>query len=327
MRGYHQLTQGQRYQIYALKKMSITLTRISEIVGVHKSTISRELMRNQGMRGYRAKQAHRFALERRRKSKVKKRISEGIWRQIEGLVRLEWSPEQISSRMFLEQGVSISHEWIYQHIYRDKKQGGDLHTYLRCRKKRKKRYGTYDRRGQIPGRVFIDKRPGIVNTRERIGDWEGDTVIGRRHKGVIVSLVERKSLLTVLGVSKKKTARDVCHEILDGLGPLRDYVYTLTLDNGKEFTDHKKIGKKLGADVYFAHPYASWERGTNENTNGLIRQYFPKSMDFTSIDKNDIRWVMDRLNHRPRKKLGFKTPYEVFYNTSTTLIPNVALMS
>jgi IS30 family transposase len=306
--------------------MSITLTRISEIVGVHKSTISRELTRNRGMRGYRPKQAHRFALERR-KTKAKKKISEGIWRQIEGLVRLEWSPEQISSRMFLEQGILVSHEWIYQHIYRDKKQGGDLHTYLRCRKKRKKRYGTYDRRGQIPGRVSIDKRPGVVNTRERIGDWEGDTVMGRRHKGVIVSLVERKSLLTVLGVSKKKTARDVRHEILDTLGPLRDYVYTLTFDNGKEFTDHKKIGKGLGTDVYFAHPYASWERGTNENTNGLIRQYFPKSMDFTSIDKDDIRWVMDRLNHRPRKKLGFKTPYEVFYNTSTTLTPIVALTS
>ena len=324
MSGYHQLTQGQRYQIYALKKTSIPLTRIAEIVGVHKSTISRELTRNRGMRGYRPKQAHRFTLERR-KTKAKRKISEEIWQQIEGLVRLAWSPEQISSRMFLEQGILISHEWIYQYIYRDKMRGGDLYIYLRCRKKRRKRYGTYDRRGQIPGRVSIDQRPGIVNTRERIGDWEGDTVMGRRHKGVIVSLVERKSLFTVLGVSNKKTARDVRNEILDVLGPLRDYVYTLTFDNGKEFTDHKKIGKELGVDVYFAHPYASWERGTNENTNGLIRQYFPKSMDFTSINKDDIRWVMDRLNHRPRKKLGFKTPYEVFYNTSTTLTPIVAL--
>ena len=219
MSGYHQLTQGQRYQIYALKKTSTPLTRIAEIVGVHKSTISRELTRNRGMRGYRPKQAHRFTLERR-KTKAKRKISEEIWRQIEGLVRLAWSPEQISSRMFLEQGILISHEWIYQHIYRDKMRGGNLHTYLRYRKKRRKRYGTYD-----------------------------------------------------------------------------------------------------------AHPYASWEKGTNENTNSLIRQYFPKSMDFTSIDKDDIRWVMDRLNHRPRKKLGFKTPYEVFYNTSTTLIPNVALTS
>jgi len=326
MSGYHQLTQEQRYQIYALKKTCQTLARIAEIVGVHKSTVSRELTRNRGVRGYRPKQAHRFSLERR-KTKAKKKISEEIWHQIEGLVRLEWSPEQISSRMFLEQGILISHEWIYQHIYRNKMRGGDLHTYLRCRKKRRKRYGSYDRRGRISGRVSIDQRPEVVNTRERIGDWEGDTVIGKRHKGVIVSLVERKSLFTVLGSSKKKTANDVRKEILDVLGPLRNYVYTLTFDNGKEFTDHEKISKELGTDIYFAHPYASWEGGTNENTNGLIRQYFPKSMDFTSIDKNDIRWVMDRLNHRPRKKLGFKTPHEVFYNTSTTLIPIVALTS
>jgi len=162
---------------------------------------------------------------------------------------------------------------------------------------------------------------------ERLGDWEGDTIIGKRHRGVIISLVERKSTFTVLGQSTRKTASEVRKEIISVLGPYRDHVYTLTLDNGKEFTEHGTIARELRAKVYFAHPYSSWERGINENTNGLIRQYFPKSMDLTLIGKDDIRRVMDRLNHRPRKKLGFKTPYEVFFNTSTTLIPIVALTS
>jgi len=326
MRTYHQLTQEQRYQIYALKKTDTTLTRMAEIIGVDKSTISRELKRNKGKRGYRPKQAHRFSLERR-KAKAKKKISKETWLQIEELLRKEWSPEQVSNRMFLEQKVRVSHEWIYQYVYRDKKMGGDLHTYLRCRKKRRKRYGSYSRRGQIPGRLFIDERPEVVERQERIGDWEGDTIVGKRHKGVILSLVERKSVYTVLGVLERKTAPEIRHEIVNLLEPLRDHVHTLTFDNGKEFTDHGPISRELEAEVYFAHPYSPWERGVNENTNGLIRQYFPKAMDFTEIEKDDIKRAMDRLNHRPRKKLGFKTPYEVFFNTSTTLIPNVALAS
>ena len=326
MRTYHQLTQEQRYQISALKKTTATLTRMAEIIGVHKSTISRELKRNKGKRGYRPKQAHRFTLERR-KAKAKKRISKETWLQIEELLRQEWSPEQVSNRMFLEQGIRVSHEWIYQHIYGNKKMGGDLHTYLRCRKKRKKRYGTYNCRGQIPGRISIDERPEVVNRKERIGDWEGDTIVGKRHKGVILSLVERKSVYTVLGALERKTAPEVRQEVINLLEPLNDHVHTLTFDNGKEFTEHGAISRGLEAEVYFAHPYSSWERGVNENTNGLIRQYFPKAMDFTEIKEDAIKRVMDRLNHRPRKKLGFKTPYEVFFNTSTTLIPNVALTS
>ena len=326
MRTYHQLTQEQRYQIYAFRETDRTLTEIAGIIGVHTSTISRELKRNKGKRRYHPKQAHRFALERR-KAKVKKRISKGTWFQIEELIRQERSPEQASNRMFLEQGIRVSHEWIYQHIYGNKKEGGDLHTHLRCRKKRRKRYGTYNRRGQIPGRISIDERPEIVDRQERIGDWEGDTIVGKRHKGVILSLVERKSVYTVIGKLERKTAPGVRQEVINLLEPLKDHVHTLIFDNGKEFTEHKSMSRELGAEVYFAHPYASYERGLNENTNGLLRQYFSKAMDFTEIEEDAIKRAMDRLNHRPRKKLGFKTPYEVFFNISTTLIPNVALMS
>jgi len=324
MRRYTQLTQEQRYQIYAFKKAGFNQTEAAAMVGVHKSTISQELARNTGMKGYRASQAHRLALTRR-KSRSWKRISATDWELIDDLLRRDWSPEQITGRLIMENGSSVSIEWIYLHIYQDKARGGDLWRHLRCRKQRRKRYGAYDRRGQLIGRVSIDERPAIVDRKSRLGDWEGDTIIGRRHQGALVSLVERKSSFTLIEKLARKTADQVRDAATGLLEPLQGLVHTITLDNGKEFARHEDIAKSLKADIYFAHPYSSWERGLNENTNGLIRQYFPKKHDFTTITDDEVAKAMHRLNHRPRKKLGFKTPYEVFFKTSTLL--TVALES
>ena len=324
MMPYTQLTQEQRYQIQALMKAGKNQTEIADIIGVHKSTISRELRRNRGKRGYRPQQAHRRALERRL-GKAQPRIEESVWHQVRKLIRKEWSPEQVAGRIAMEQGISISHEWIYQYIYADKRSGGKLYRYLRCQKVRRKRYGAYDRRGCIPNQVSIDDRPAIVDSKRRFGDWEGDTVIGKGHRGALVTLVERKSLYTIIRSVLHKTAKAVRQAVVDGLSPYIDRVHTITYDNGREFSDHERMARDLDARIYFAHPYASWERGLNENTNGLIRQYFPKSRYLTTVTKDEIKQTMDKLNNRPRKSLGYRTPYEVFFNTKTLL--TVALAS
>ena len=225
----------------------------------------------------------------------------------------------------MEQGVSISHEWIYQYVYADKHSGGDLYRCLRCQKVRRKRYGVYSRRGTIPNQVSIDERPTIVDSKRRFGDWEGDTVIGKGHRGALVTLIERKSLYTVIRSVIHKTAAAVRAAVVDGLSPYIDRVHTITYDNGREFADHEGMASDLETRIYFAHPYASWERGLNENTNGLIRQYFPKDRDLRTVTTREIEKAMDKLNHRPRKSLGYRTPYEVFFNTRTSL--TVALQS
>lgn len=322
MRHYTQLTQEQRYQIYALMKAELNQSEIAAIVGVHKSTVSRELGRNRGLKGYRPKQAHQMALNRRL-TKAQPRITGEDWAFVERLLREDWSPEQISLWLAQEKRLSISHEWIYQHVLEDKRRGGDLHRHLRCQKPYKKRYGTYERRGQLPNRISIDERPAIVERRCRIGDWELDTLIGKGHKQAIVSLTERKSRLALIAKVPSREAEGVKDSVLALLRPLAAHVHTITSDNGKEFARHEVIAKVLNAEYYFAHPYASWERSLNENTNGLIRQYFPKGCDFTTITDKDIQHVMSRLNNRPRKCLGMKTPNQVFFSIN----PSVALTS
>lgn len=320
---YTQLTQEERYQIYILKNAGKTQTEIAGLLGRDKATISRELRRNQGLKGYRPKQAHQLAL--RRRAKTHPRISPENWRCVSALIRKAWSPEQVADRLKQEQGVSISHERIYQYIYADKRLGGDLHNHLRCQKARRMRYGAYDRRGIIPNQVSIEARPAIVASRRRLGDWEGDTVIGKGHRGALVTLVERKSRYTVIQAVPRKTAEAVRAAVRQGLAPYRDEVHTITYDNGREFTDHEGMARDLDARIYFAHPYASWERGLNENTNGLIRQFFPKHRNLTTVTDAEVQEVMSKLNHRPRKSLGFRTPHEVFFNTKTSL--TVALQS
>lgn len=316
--SYTQLTQGQRYQIKAQLEIGCPQVEIAQALGVAKSTISRELRRNRGQRGYRPKQAHEKAVERR-KQKVRTTISPETWQLIEEKLQLDWSPEQISGWLNKNQLRSVSPEWIYQYIYADKRTGGTLYKHLRCQKKRRKRYGQYDRRGQIPARKSIEERPEAVDLRERLGDWESDTIIGKGHRGALVTLTERKSRFTLVRKVAQKSAELVAQTIIDLLSWVQP-LETITADNGKEFAAHQRISKELLIDFYFAHPYASWERGTNENTNGLIRQYLPKERDLTTVTSQEEIMIMDRINLRPRKCLDFRSPYEVFFGQHTVAL-------
>jgi len=315
--NYTQLTQEQRYQIYALLKMGHNQTEIAAVIGTHKSTVSREFCRNKGQRGYRPKQAHGMALCRRNRSR--KRISVETWGLIETKLRLDWSPEQVSGWLCRHHAIQVSHEWIYQYILTDKQAGGDLYRHLRCQKQRRKRYGSYDRRGKMPNRVSIEERPAVVEERTRVGDWEVDTLLGKRHHQAIVTLTERKSRFGLLAKVDQRTANQVCDAMIEVLQSVADRVHTFTADNGKEFADHERIAHALQADFFFAHPYAAWERGANENMNGLIRQYIPKTQDLATVTDADLIWVMNRLNHRPRKCLDFQSPFEVFFDQPVAL--------
>ena len=318
MKHYSQLTLEQRYIIKSMLKIGYNQSETAQVIGVHKSTISRELIRNRGGRGYRPKQASIFA-EQRRQAKVSLRIDGSTWAYVETLICKEWSPEQISAWMMKNMNIAVSHEWIYQYILKDKLAGGSLHLHLRCKKKRKKRYGSNDRRGTLKNRISIDDRPDIVETRSRVGDWEADTIIGKAHKQAIVSMTERKSGLSLIYKVDRRTKENTADAIKRLLGSISDQVLTITSDNGKEFASHEEIAKGLKCDFYFAHPYASYERGLNENTNGLIRQYFPTDRDFRTITDSEIIHAMKKLNNRPRKRLGYKTPNEVFFGMELTV--------
>jgi len=319
--NYTQLTRERRYQIYALKKAGQNQTQIALLLGCHKSTISRELRRNCGMKGYRPYQADELAYERQCEA-YRARITGETWMLVELLLRQDWSPEQISGRLKLEKKPSVSHECIYLYVYAEKRRGGTLHQHLRSQKKQRKRYSGYLRRGQIPNRTSIEKRPQIVAQKKRFGDWEADTIIGARHKAGILSVVERKSKLTRLRKLATKAAAEMKENCIALLAPLAARVHTITVDNGKEFCEHELIATGLQARVYFAHPYASWERGLNENTNGLVRQYFPKKYEFARIKTKDLQQVEDLLNNRPRKTLGYRTPNEVFFKQRSVALPS-----
>ena len=317
MRTYTQLTQEQRYQISALLKTGHSRSEIANVLEVHKSTITREVWRNHGQRGYRPRQAHEMALERR--NKARPRLRPEHWSMIEQLLRQDWSPEQISGWLVQKNGIQVSHEWIYQHIWADKRAGGDLYYHLRCQKKRRKRYGSHDRRGKLTQTTSIEQRPAIVEQRERLGDWEVDTISDKGQRHALVTMTERTSRLTLLEKVERKTTELVTQAIIRRLQPLTDLVHTITGDNGKEFAWHPKIAAALKACFYFAHPYSAWERGTNENTNGLLRQYFPKNRNFATITDDELELIMNRLNTRPRKCLDFKSPSEVFFMHSVAL--------
>lgn len=317
MTHYTQLTQEQRYQIKALLKMEHTQTEISSVLDVHRSTISRELRRNQGRRGYRPKQAHEKAM-RRRQHKARTMIRAETWELIERKLSMDWSPEQISGWLKRHDQQAVSHERIYQYVYADKRIGGELYKHLRCQKKRRKRYGSYEFRGRIPARRGIETRSEDVDMRERLGDWEVDTIIGKSHRGVLLTLCERKSRFTLLRRVGQKSADLVADAMIDLLSWV-SHLRTITADNGREFSAHQLVSHTLCTDFFFAHPYSSWERGTNENTNGLIRQYLPKHRDLSTVTSGEEIMIMDRLNLRPRKCLDFMTPFEVFFNHSVAL--------
>jgi len=310
MSNYKQLTYEQRCQIDALKRSGLSQQAIGDAVGANQSSISRELSRNKGARGYHHQQAHRKRCERRSDAVSATKMTPDVVALVVEKLHLYWSPEQISGWLREERSQGVSHESIYLHVWADKQAGGDLHSYLRRRGKRYQWRGSNGKtsRGQIKNRVSIDDRPAIVDEKVQVGHWEIDTVIGKGHKGVLVTIVERVTKFTRSCRVASKSAKHVTAATIALLKPFKGLVLSITADNGKEFAYHEKIGKVLGCDVYFAHPYSSWERGLNENTNGLIRQYFPKATNFNEVSDSAVRKAITLLNDRPRKLLAFKTP-------------------
>lgn len=311
-----QLTLAQRYHIAVLLSEGKMQKDIAEKIGKPGSTLSRELQRNGGRENYDPEQAHQRATRLRQTAQKAIKMSFTVIQWIESKIRIEWRPEQIAAKSYEALGVSISHERIYQHIWQDKRHGGTLYKHLAQSGKRRKKYGSKDKRGQLVNRVSIEERPKVVDEKSRLGDWEIDTVIGKNHQGALVTIVERKSKFTLIKKVDSKHAEGVTSATINLLKPYSDKAFTITADNGKEFAGHETIAKELDVQVYFAHPYSSWERGVNENTNGLIRQYFPKGSSFEAITDADVERVMERLNHRPRKTLNYKTPFEVFFENS-----------
>lgn len=319
--SYHQLTENERYQIYALKKVGLNQKAIAHQLVRSESTISREIKRNSGQRGYRPKQAHAWCEERRTQAAKARKLTDVVRCDIECLLRQQLSPQQVVGYLKRVRKLSLHHETIYQLIYADKETGGDLYTHLRIASKPyRKRYGVYDRRGRIPNRRGIEERPAIVERRGRIGDWEGDTIIGKRRQSALLTLVERKTLYTVIVKLNGKHADELAQAASDVMQSHKDRVKTITFDNGLEFAAHEKIAKRLKADIFFANPYCSWERGANENINGLIRQYFPKGTDFNRVTQAEIQAVMERLNNRPRATRKFKSPNELFSGQRVDLL-------
>jgi len=310
MKTYNQLTYEQRCQIYALKKTGLSQNKIGKQLNVCQSTISRELSRNTGQRGYRIKQAQQLAEQRKLTASKASKMTTSLIEFIDLKLKNKWSPEQISGWLHENDSRHISHETIYQHVWSDKKSGGNLFKNLRRKGKiyqsrsKDKQAG----RGFIKNRISIDERPQVVENKSRLGDWEIDLVIGKGHSGALVTIVERKTSFTVSTRVNDKSAKTVTAATIALLAPFKGAVLTITADNGKEFAYHEQMTTSLGCGVYFADPYCSWQRGLNENTNGLLRQYWPKSTDFKKVSLSEVQDVIVELNDRPRKKLNYKTP-------------------
>jgi transposase, IS30 family len=310
---YTHLTLEQRCIIFGLKSNNSSIRQIAKQLNVSPSTVSRELKRNCKNNSYNPTKADNRYKKRRRDNASPRTITPQIRAKIIHGLSQYFSPEQISGSLKKE-SIYISHETIYQFVWNDKKYGGELYKFLRhSGKKYNKRKGKNAGRGLIPDRVDISERDPIVETKSRIGDWEADTVIGANQKGAIVTLVDRCSKLTLSRKVENKTKDLVTRAILEMLLPYKDWVHTITYDNGGEFADHKIIGNILDAKCYFARPYHSWERGLNEHTNGLLRQFIPKGTDFTNVTNEDLAKYQNLINIRPRKILDFNTPIAVFF--------------
>jgi IS30 family transposase len=309
------LTHGERSTIATMKRKNRSITYIAQTLDRSTSTISRELIRNSDTNGvYTASAAHKRAQSRAASASCRdSRVDPSRWAYVEKhLTEEQWSPEQISGRMKREGLEAISHEGIYQYLLRDKEGGGSLHIHLRHKLRSYRRRGSpRERRGRIPNQRMIDTRPAVVEERTRFGDYEMDTVIGLPSGQTLVTMVERRSRHTLVLKAADKSCLAVSTAIITAMLPYRGNIHTLTYDNGKEFAKHALIDEILGSTGYFAHPYHSWERGLNENTNGLIRQYFPKQTDFATLSEEQVMAVQNKLNNRPRKCLGWRTPNEV----------------
>jgi len=322
-----QITLEQRYEIAALRNIGKTLEDIGIIVGFHKSTISKELRRNCDNRNgnYKPTLAERKCRERHKLKRKQTLLTAEVIETIEYLIQEELSPEQIVGYCKKEDISCVSVETIYLHIWKDKKTKGSLFKHLRRKGRRYKKRGAVNNgRGQIPDRVGIDKRPAVVDQKLRFGDLEADTIVGKDHKGAIVTLNDRASGILKMKKTETREATEVMTAINEMLEEWTPFIKTITSDNGKEFSEHKKIAEQCQIDFYFANPYSPWERGANENLNGLIRQYFPKKSDFSLLSDKEIKRIETKLNNRPRKRFNFDNPLEMMdkllFNTKVAFI-------
>lgn len=314
MKKYKQLTLALRYQIFAYKNENYTITKIAELLCVNKSTISRELNRNSKNGYYSAETAHIQAISRDKFKERYKKLTNKLKLKIGKMLRDGLSPDQLVGRLKKQKMADISYETVYRYIYANQRSGGRLYKYLRHKnKKYGNRSSQYKTRGQIKNRVNISKRAKIIEKKTRFGDFEVDTIIGKDHQGAIVTLVDRKSKFTLMKIVDSKKADVVTQAIVELLYPIRKLVHTVTSDNGKEFSYHEEIAKQLNLKFYFCDPYSSWQRGLNEHTNGLIREYIPKKSSFENINQSEIVIIQNRLNNRPRKILKYYTPNEIFF--------------
>ena len=320
------LTLDQRYEIQHQKEAGKSQTEIAFLIGKHKSVVSRELKRNKNDMGrYKARHACEVSEIRKERLRRPRKLSAEMEKQIvKSLTDAQWSPEQIKGRSQKEGNPMVSHERIYQLIRKDKQEGGELYKHTRHKLKHRKR-PVGGKKIVIKEKVSIDDRPAVINDKLRFGDWEIDTIVGEENKGAIVTIVERQTgFLFMKKLPQGKVAKGLASAVIDLLLPYKHYVHSITSDNGTEFAEHKLIAKKLNADFFFAHPYSSWERGLNEYTNKLIRQYIPKKQTFYTYNDQNIKDIQHKINQRPRKKLHYENPKHIFY---TNLDKKVALAS
>jgi transposase, IS30 family len=312
---YSQLAQGERYVMARMMHQGYSYRAIAEVLDRAVSTISRERQRNVTHHDghYRAEKAQQYAIARRSRTRKKSQYGLEEWAQVTGLLERKWSPEQIAGRAHAMRKTCMSKETIYRYIRRERRAGGQTWRHLRIVSKfGRKRRGSPATRGRLVGKRHISERPKAVELRVRIGHWEGDTVMGSDMRHCVLTLVERASGYVIIKKLTARTKEQAAAALKQAIKEVRRKVRTITLDNGTEFHDYDKVEAECAVKFYFATPYHSWERGTNENTNGLIRQYLPKGMCMRQVTQQDCDTIAAELNNRPRRRLGFKTPSERF---------------
>jgi len=313
---YRQITFAERYTLGVLRQRGLTVAAIARVLRRHRSTIGREVQRNGTPRDgcYRPQLADWYARGRRARSRRNRRFTAAHWTRIQALLREDWSPEQVAGRLRLQRELEISHETIYRYIWADKHAGGTLYWHLRgARKQRRKRYGRYDSRGRLAGKRPISARPVAAETRAQVGHWEADTMLGAGQAGpCVLSMVERKTGYLVLGQLRQRTSAAVNRRAQRLIHAQPHPVRTITVDNGTEFHEYAALERATATRFYFATPHHAWERGTNENTNGLLRQYLPKRHSMARLTQHDCYRIAAKLNRRPRKRLGYRTPEECY---------------
>jgi IS30 family transposase len=312
---YRQITEGERYQIAALKGQGLNKSKIAQALGRHRSTIGRELQRNLNNRGwYTPTKAQKKSNGRRKRSRRNQQFTPQDFWTVDALLIKQFSPEQVSGYLQKEGALRISHETIYRHVWSDKAEGGSLYKHLRCaQKRRRKRYNSYDSRGRVSGKRHISERPAAAENRTHIGHWEIDTVMGKGDTHCIVTVVDRRSGYLLIGKLPARTTA-LTNECVIGLIEQHPGKFkTITSDNGTEFHGYRGIEAATNVPFYFATPHHSWERGSNENTNGLIRQYLRKGRSMAGLTQERCNEIADKLNTRPRKRHGYRTPEERFY--------------